>query len=187
MRRLLTPAILSLALLLPAVSVADDAGLWLHIRVTEDDDAKVVVNLPFTMIGKALPMIDIGGHVHDDSIHLNGHSFSYAEMRELWLEVREGPDMEFVTIEERGETVRIWKENGFLHVRARDERDRRRERVDVRMPVAVVDAFLSGEFDFDFQAAVAALASGGAGELVAVEGDEESVRVWIDRQPEPAG
>lgn len=185
MRRFLVPSLLSVALLLPALVRAADPPLWLHIRVTEGDDAKVSINLPFSLIGKALPMIDVGGHIHDDSIHINGQRFSYTEMRDLWLQVRGGPDMEFVTVEDAHETVRLWKEDGFLYVRAHEDRVGRRDRVDIRMPVHVVDAFLSGEADFDFEAAVTALAAGGAGELVAVEDDGESVRVWVDREPEP--
>ncbi len=179
---LATLAILSLAALAVGSARAADSPLWLHVRVDEgSDDAKVVVNLPFSLIDKALPMIDIGGHIHDDSIDLNGHRLSYSEMRDLWLEVREGPDMAFVTVEERDESVRIWKENGFFHIRVRDRRD---ERVDVRMPLQVVDALLGTAGKFDFAAAVAALADNGEGELVSVQEDDESVRVWVDRNPE---
>lgn len=182
MRRTKTLAALALTLLVAGSALAADSPLWLHVRVEEaGSDAKVVVNLPFSLIDKALPMIDIGDHIRDDTIHLNGHRLSYEEMRELWLEVRQGPDMAFVTVEERDESVRIWKEGGYFHVRVRDRGD---ERVDIRMPLRVMDALMSAERDFDVSAAVAALADHGEGELVSVHEDDESVRVWVDRNPE---
>ena len=106
------------------------------------------------------------------------------EMRDIWLEMRNGPDMAYVTVEERDESVRIWKESGYFNVQVRDRRD---ERVDVRMPLEVVDALLGRHGELDFPAALEVLAARGEGELVSVEGDGESVRVWIDRSPEPEG
>jgi len=163
-------------------AVAADSPLWLHLRVDEGDGAKVAVNVPFNLITMALPMIDIDEHIHDQHIELNDHDISYEEMRALWQEVRNGPDMEFVTVEDDEESVRVWKEAGYLYVRVRD---RRNERVDVKAPLAVVDALLGTSDRFDVEAAMAALAEQGEGELVTVQGDEETVRVWIDSSPEP--
>ena len=57
--------------------------------------------------------------------------------------------------------------------------------VEVRVPLAVVDALLSGEGDsLDIRAAIEALAEHGEGELVAVSERDEQVRVWIDRTAE---
>ena len=53
--------------------------------------------------------------------------------------------------------------------------------VDVKVPLRVVDALLSGpEGSFDFAAAIEALAAYGPGELVTVRDGDETVRVWID-------
>ena len=161
-----------------------DTSLWLHVRVDEgDDQAKVVVNLPFSLISKALPMMDVDGHIRGDTIEISDHEISYEEMRDLWLEVRNGPDMVFVTIEEEDESVRVWKEEGYLYVRVSGRHD---ERVDIKSPLAVVDALLSGSGErFNIEAAVAALAEQGEGELVTVQDGAESVRVWVDSSPEP--
>jgi hypothetical protein len=160
-----------------------DSPLWLHVRVDEGGGAKVAVNVPFSLITVALPMIDIDEHIHDNHIELNDHEISYEEMRALWQEVRQGPDMEFVTVEDDEESVRVWKEAGYLYVRVRD---RHNERVDVKAPLEVVDALLSGDGNrFDVEGAMAALADQGEGELVTVQGDDETVRVWIDSSPEP--
>jgi len=53
--------------------------------------------------------------------------------------------------------------------------------VRVRFPLDVVDALLSGgENELDLIAALDALADHGGGDLVTVESDDESIRVWID-------
>ncbi len=45
----------------------------------------------------------------------------------------------------------------------------------------MVDALLQGSGDrFDLAAAIAALARNGEGELVTVNGDHETVRMWVD-------
>lgn len=180
-RAVLFPALIVALAVCPASAAGPD--LWLHVRVEEpDNDTKVMVNLPFSLVGKALPMVDVGDHLHEDSIHVNGRHLSYEELRDIWLEMRDGPDMDFVTIEEHDESVRIWKESGYLMVRVRDRKD---ERVDVRMPLEVVDALLGRKGELDFPAALEVLAARGEGELVSVQGDDESVRIWVDRSPEP--
>ena len=141
MSRLLTLSILACLLLSPVAASVADSGLWLHVRVEEDDDTKVAVNVPFSLIDKALPMIDVGGHLSDHSVDFGHRRLSYSELRELWLELRDGPDMEFLTIEEHDETVKVWKREGFFFVQVLDRRD---DNVDVRMPIEVVDALLGG-------------------------------------------
>jgi len=184
MRRALLPIALTLALVVPTGAIAADSNLWVHVKVLEDDgETKVTVNLPIRLLTKALPLIDVGRHVHDQSIQINDHRLSYSELRDIWSELRGGPDMEFVTVEEDDESVKIWKKEGFLYVEAREHHG---ESVDVRMPLAVVDAFLGTGDEFDFEAAIGALAEHGEGELVRVDGEDESVRVWIDTSPEAA-
>jgi hypothetical protein len=163
---------------------AADSDLWLHVRVDEGGrgGAKVSVNVPFSLISVALPMLDIDEHIHDHSVHFDGHELTFDEMRDLWQEVRNGPDMNFVTVEEDDESVRVWKESGYLFVQVRDRFD---DKVDIKAPLAVVDALLSGDEDFDLEAAVEALADQGEGELVTVQDNEELVRVWVDSSPEP--
>lgn len=176
-RALLMIALLAAA---PAVAATGD-GLWLHVRVDEAHGAKVTVNLPLVLFEKAIPLLANGRvHHHLDFDH---HHFRHdmEDLRAVWHVVRNGPDMNFVTIEEHGETVRVWKKRGTVFIEIRDRYDD--ERVDVRLPVAVVDAFLAGE-RFDLRAAVQALVDRGSGELVEVRDHEDRVRVWVDRVAE---
>lgn len=172
----------ALALALVAGPAAAGNDLWLHVKVQEHDHTKVTVNLPINLIGKALPMLPQehfdGHHIHVDEWHT-----SIAELRELWNEVKNGPDATYVTVEEENESVRVWKEAGYLMVSVVDGHGG--ENVDVRMPTRVVDALLSGDGErLDFTAAIEALVAEGEGELVSVTGDDEQVRVWVDRVAE---
>lgn len=178
-RRAMTSLMLAAAVLATAGS-AVAADMWLHVRVDEQDGARVKVNLPITMIEKALAMVP-EEHLHDGVIHIDAldNHMSATEMRELWTEIKNGPDMTYVTVEESDETVKIWKESGYLRVHVRELDD---EEVSVRVPLTVMDALLSGgENELDVEAAVAALAQQGEGELVTVTGRDESVRIWVDQ------
>lgn len=173
-----TLSALLLCLALPGLASASD--LWLHVRVEENDGARVKVNVPVSMVEKAIGMVP-AEHVRQGRIHLDDccNDLTPAELRELWQEIKDSPDMTFVTVEEENESVRVWKEAGYLKVHVREHGDE--ELVDVQVPLRVVDALLSGEEDeLDIEAAIRALVEEGEGELVTVTSEDERVRVWVD-------
>jgi hypothetical protein len=175
---------------------------WLHIRVEEGNGRgeRVKVNLPLSMLGKVAGAIDleeIDGHsFRGGRIHIDDADIDHVDLRAMWDAVKEADDMEFVSIESTDEDVSVAKDQGYLLVRVRSGRDdddddeaesdddrRRGDRVDIKVPLAVVDALLSaGEKELDLQAALMALAESGEGELVVVEDGSSSVRIWIDDQ-----
>ena len=175
---------------------------WLHIRVEEREGRgeRVKVNLPLSMLGKVAGAIDveeIDGHsLGGGRVRLGDTDIDHVDLLAVWNDVKEADDMEFVNIESTEEGVSVAKDKGYLLVRVRSDRDDDDsddegladdrlpgERVDVKVPLAVVDALLSaGEKELDLQAALMALAESGAGELVVVEDGRSSVRIWIDDQ-----
>lgn len=162
------------------------ADLWLHVRVEENDGATVKVNLPVTMLEKAVAMIP-EEHFQDGRIEIDDWHTTTADLRELWAELKDSPDMTFVTVEEDDEFVRVWKESGYLKVNVREGGDEGMggDNVDVSIPMTVVDALLSGDdSELNITAAIEALVQEGEGELVTVSGDDEKVRVWVDRVAE---
>lgn len=170
----------ALAMIVGSGAAMADSDLWLHVKVDEADGAKVMVNLPIGLVEKALPMIP-SGDWHDGRIRIDGdHDWSVAELRDLWQEVRDAQDMTFVTVQDDGENVKVWKEGDYLKVSVL-ENDGKDAEVNVRIPARVVDALLSGEEDqLNFRAAIEALAAEGEGELVTVNDDNDRVRVWVD-------
>jgi hypothetical protein len=205
-----TAAALATVSLLPVASRAQNApkdnassasaksDQWIHIRVESKDDKgeTVRVNVPVEMAVKILPCINKenlhGGKVHIDDAHFHDD----VDVRALLDAVRTSKDGEFVTVESREDNVRVAKSNGFLliHVteyphskHAADDKDGKsskandEERVEVKVPMKVVDALFSGSKDeLDIVAALHALSSFGDTELVSVKEKDQTVRIWID-------
>lgn len=163
---------------------AQNSNRWIHVRVlNKEANAETVrVNVPLELAEKVLPTIShknlhngrvpIGGHIHD------------VDFRALLEAVRSSRDGEFVTVESKDNDVRVAKQAGYLIVHVVEhgrEHLRRNHQVEVRMPLAVVDALLSGASnELDLVAGIRALATQPDMELVSVHDGENTVRVWLD-------
>jgi hypothetical protein len=159
-------------------ALAGADGHWLHVRVDEGDDdgEKINVNIPLSVVMAILPAIE-SDDFRGGRINIGRGEIEDIDLHELLNAFKDAPDADFVTIEGRDESIRISKERGFLLVSVDDDD----ERVRVRLPLDVVDALLSGgDGELDILAALDALADHGGGDLVTVESDNESIRVWID-------
>jgi hypothetical protein len=156
------------------------SGLWLHVKVDEGEGAKVTVNLPLALVERAIPLLP-RHEIHEAHIGLDHADLEIEELRGLWQEIQASPDMTFMTVEEDDENVRVWKESGWVYVQVQEAEGA--ERVDVKVPVQVVDALLSGE-ELDIAAAVRALVEHGEGDFVTVRDHDDNVRVWIDDVPD---
>ncbi|MFN7962836.1 MAG: hypothetical protein U0002_16325 [Thermoanaerobaculia bacterium] len=179
---LLTSA-LALALLTPAARAAD---LWFHVEVHEStgEKANVHVNLPLSLIESAVALIP-EETAHGGRIRIEDKDFNAAELRRVWSELKNAPDATFVTVKSDKDDVQVAKQGGYLVARV-SENSHRDSKVHARIPLSVVDALLTSEDpnQLNIAAAVRALAAQGAGDLVTVDDQEASVRVWIDSQAE---
>jgi len=177
-------ALTAAALMLAAMPAAA-ADLWFHVTVvaSDGDNANVTVNLPISMVEKALTMIP-EEEMKDGRIVIDDAEFDAAKLRELWQEVKSTPDMNFVTVRTDDETVQVYKQGGYL-VAHTTESTEDGAKVDARIPLSVVDALLSTDDNtLDLRAALEALVAHGGGELVTVSERDNQVRVWIDDIPE---
>ncbi len=172
-----TLAALAVALLPASAAHADDR--WLHVAVDGDDET-VRINLPIAVVAAAMPFLEM--HAHEGRLELDDHDLEIADVRRLVVALNEAQDGEYVTVEDGDETVRIRKEGKFLYVDAKEgHKDDPDEQVEVRMPIEVAAALVSGpEDELNLAAALDALAKHGTGDLVVVRDDEETVRIWID-------
>lgn len=180
--RTLCAAVLAVALsALPATA----ADLWFHVTVQDQANGNetVTVNLPISIVEKALPLIP-QDQMRDGRIVIDNQEFDAAKLRALWQEVSASPDMTYVTVKSNNENIKLSKERGYLVARTTEHSGSGAE-IHARIPLSVVDALLSGEGNsLNVQAALAALVAEGEGELVTVNDDKSQVRVWIDSQPE---
>jgi hypothetical protein len=156
---------------------------WLHIRVDNPDtkEETVRVNVPLELAEKVLPSINRdrlqSGKVKIDEIDCHG-----VDLRALLDAVRTSKDGEFVTVQNKDSDVRVAKQNNYFLVHVVDKNHRsKKSRVEVKIPMKVVDALLSGGKDeLDLVAGLRALSTQGDTELVSVKDEENTVRIWLD-------
>jgi hypothetical protein len=170
---------------------------WLHVSVVSHDDKgeNVRVNVPLSLAEKVLAAIRKdklqGGRIKVREFEVHG-----IDVRAIFQAVKDTRDGEFVTVQSKRENVRVAKEKGYLLVKVEETRQvevksekegekpvirERREKVDVKVPMSVVEALLSaGQDEIDLVAAIRALAAHGDSILVTVEDNRNTVRVWVD-------
>jgi hypothetical protein len=175
--------ILLAALLLPlflSPASGADRDQWLHVAVDEKGEGgdRVRINIPLTLVQAVLPLIEAHEFRHGRVI-LEDEEFSRADLKAILAAVRDAQDGEYVTVEGADEHVRVAKEGKHMLIKVTEPH----EDVDVKMPVAVLDALLTGEDDeLNIQAAITALADNAEGTLLTARDGKETVRIWIDRQ-----
>ena len=170
-------------LALAAMAVPAPAERYLHVKV--DDAAKgesVNVNVPLSMATAILPTIN-KGNLHNGHVTIGETDFNGVDVRAILEAIRNAPDNEFVTVKEKDQDVRVAKLNGNLIVHVLDKRkDKDGQKVDVTIPMKVVDALFATTKDneLDVAAAIRALSDAGDAVLVTVQDATEHVRIWID-------
>jgi len=172
---------------------------WIHVRVEckEDHAETVRVNVPVEMAEKVLPAIH-QENLHDGKVRFDSAHINDVDLRALLDAVRNSQDGEYVTVQSHENNVRVAKRAGYLYVHVTDKSDEKKSaakdgkgasksptlqetRVEVKIPLKVVDALLSaGKDELDILAALKALSANGDTELVTVKDEENNVRVWID-------
>ena len=178
---------------------------WLHVRVVDSNHKgeTVRVNVPLEMAEKVLPAIN-KDRLHNGKVQINHFDTEGVDLKALLEAVRSAKDGEYVTVQSNENDVRVAKQAGYMVVHVtekgfRDSADKseksdksdkaekssrsyERNRVDVKIPMKVVEALLSaGKDELDIVAALRALsAHAGDTELVTVKSDDSTVRVWLD-------
>jgi WD40 repeat protein len=171
---------------------------WIHVRVESKDDRETVrvrVNVPVEMAAKVLPAIK-HAPLHDGKVRLDCGHMDDIDLRTMLDAVRSSKDGQYVTVQGHEDDVRIAKNAGYLYIHV-TEKNRgsqtandsagqevhvraKASKVEVKVPMKVVDALLSaGNDELDIVAALRALSSYGD-TLVSVKDDDNTVRVWID-------
>ena len=163
---------------LPAVPARADAP-WIHIRVEEaKEQSRVRVNLPLSVVEVALEAAPEIIEEHA-KIDLADEKFKIESLRKVWKELSAAGDAEFMTMESDDENVKVVRRGDLVQVFVESQKEGGQE-VTIEIPVALVDAALSGEgSEINIKAAVAQLQSQ-RGNIVTVREPETTVRIWID-------
>jgi len=189
MRVALGGAILAVTLLAGSTFKAQaqtSSDRWIHVRVENPDDKgeMVRVNVPIALAAILVSSVD-QKELHHGHINISRHAdLNGVDLRAMLDAVRNAPDGEFVSVKNRDEDVHVSKQNGYLLIRVNDSnRGKDKQEVQVRVPIAVVDALVAsskGGDDLDIGAALRALAAHGDTDLVNVKDGKETVHIWID-------
>jgi hypothetical protein len=155
---------------------------WLHVRVisTNSKGETVRVNVPLELAERVLPAID-HDRLHNGKVRVGCMDCDGVDIRTIFEAVRTSKDGEFVTVQSNEEDVSVMKKEGMLYVHVHDKNKPKHSQVEVKVPMKVVEALLSGSKDeLDIAAGLHALAGQGDVELVSVKDDENTIRVWLD-------
>jgi hypothetical protein len=164
-----------------APAMAAPADKYLHVNVEDPANGESVnVNVPLSMAEKILPSINNHG-IHGGKISIQSGEMNGVDVRALLDAVRTAPDNEFVTVKDKDSDVRVAKANGNIIVHVIDKKNKD-QKVDVTVPIKIVDALFSTakNDELDIAAALRALSDAGDILLVAVQDSSEKVRVWVD-------
>jgi len=161
------------------------AERYLHVKVDGGTKGESVnVNVPLSMAIKILPTIN-HGELHNGRITISSADINDVDVRAILDAVRTAPDNEFVTVKSSEQDVRVAKSNGNLIIHVRDsgkDSGKSGQKVDVTVPMKVVDALFSTakQNELDVAAAIRALGEAGETVLVTVQDAEQNVKIWID-------
>ncbi len=152
----------------------------------EGADFDANINLPLSAVEPLLSVVPHGA-LSDRLLDLTGEELDVGAMRDLWRAIAGVGEAEFVAVDGEDETVRIVRTGDQINVQVAEYDEDGGETVDIRIPVAVVDALLSGDGEtLNVRAAVKQLGEL-RGDIVRVNGGEHQVRVWIDEVAQPGG
>jgi hypothetical protein len=161
--------------------LATPAERYLHIKVDDPSKGETVnVNVPLSMAEKILPTVNKGS-LHNGHVTIGKADLNDVDVRAILDALRTAQDNEFVSVKEKDQEVRVAKSNGNIIVHVRDS-GKESQKVDVTVPMKVVDALLSTakENELDVAAALRALSDAGDALLVTVQDATQHVRIWVD-------
>ena len=193
---------------LHAAESQQDPQPWIHLDMT--GRTSMNLNLPLAAIEAALAMAPEAIVDSDGQLQLGGQrEIPVTAIRAAWSQLRDVGDVEIANIQDGRQSVRIAREGDTIVVDVTgtddgddaggegdadhgdgddDDAEQGRARgfvgeVQVRVPVSVVDALLSGAGEtLDVRGAIQEL-SALRGEMVQVVHPEGRIRVWIDESP----
>ena len=155
--------------LLPTLAVAQSSSnpdQWIHVRVEsrEDKTETVRVNVPVDMAVKVLPAIK-NKNLCDGKVRIDSGRIDGIDLHTMLDALRTAKDGEYVTVESKDDNVRVAKSSGYLYIHVTEKKPSEKtakatgdkdsaknvalkeSKVEVKIPMKVVDALLSAGRD----------------------------------------
>ena len=163
-------------------ATAEKVERWLHVRVVSTDakGETVRVNVPLELAEKVLPAVN-HDRLHHGKVRIDSSEMQDVDLRAVMDAIRTAKQGEYVTVQSDDNDVRVAKEGNHLTIHVVDKGGSKKSRVEIQVPMKVIDALLSaGKDELDLVAALHALGEQGDSELVSVKDSENTVKVWLD-------
>jgi hypothetical protein len=165
---------------LTALVAAQEVQPWVHVQIEGGSGENANINLPVAALEAVLSMAP-DTVVADGQVRVGqDQGISVSALRETWLQLRTAGDMEFLTVQDGEQTVRVARSGDMIELRV----DGNDGNVRADLPVAIVDALLSSEGEtLNISAAIAELKNL-RGDIIHVTSEDQQIRVWIDEVAE---
>jgi hypothetical protein len=177
-----TPIIvLAVALLAAAPAFSTDTTRWLNVHVTEQHaGTNVEVHLPLNLVLSVLKSVDVE-HVHAGKVDLEIHDADI-DWPQLLAAIKDAPDGDFVKVDADDANVLVSKRGGTLTIDVSEFGDEGEKAVvKVTLPDTIIDALsIDEENRIDLAVLLQSFEQLPDGDLVTVDADDATVRVWIE-------
>ncbi len=167
------------AILTASLAFSGEKIRWINVHVSEPaEETDVQIHLPFSLVSAAIQSVKTDefdqGKVE---LHLEDTEIDIVP---LLQEIKKAPDGEYVKVEDKEANVIITKKKGTIYIDVK-EKEGEKAKVKVKVPETLLDAVKIDENNrLDVAAMLSALKAVESGDLVTVDADGTSVRVWIE-------
>ena len=174
-----TLIIAAVVTLMVAGTAAASDGPWLNVHVTEaDSNTKVKVHLPLNLVLTVIEGINVDGFdAGKVKLEMDDADIDWVP---ILAGIKDAPLGEYVTVESDDADVVVTRTTGGMMVTV-DEKGHDHAQVQVNIPSELIDAFrIDEENRLDIAALLRGFESLPEGDLVRVNSDEATVRVWVE-------
>ena len=177
-----TPIILlAVALMVAGTALATDSTRWLNVHVTEQHaGTNVEVHLPLSLVLSVLKSVDVD-HFHAGKVDLEIDDADI-DWPQLLAAIKDAPDGDFVKVDADDANVLVSKRGGTLTINVTEIGEEGENAVvKVTLPDTIIDALsIDEENRIDLAVLLQSFEQLPDGDLVTVDADDATVRVWIE-------
>ena len=153
----------------------DDSAPEKVVRIEFEDQrsegVKLNMSLPITLLASLEPQIEEALR----NVHFEDHDI---DLVELWESVKEAGPTEFVSIKSEEADVSVSTTETHVLIKVNEKKEG--HDINVKLPLALGDALLANNGNFDYQSALSALLAMEGQDLIVISGKDVRGRVWIE-------
>lgn len=171
--------ITSLIILTFSFAFSEEKVKWINVHVSEPaEETEVKIHLPFTLVTAAVQAVKTEDFDQGKvKLHLEDTEIDIVA---LLREIKKAPDGEYVKVEDKEADVLITKKRGTIYIDV-NEKKGEKAKVKVTVPDTILDAVhIDEDNQIDVAAMLSALEDVDSGDLVTVDAEGTSVRIWIE-------